>query len=63
MDGAIDAAAAQQGFVGRVDDRIDRERDDIGVQNGYAMRVQIHFRHQNNPSGISVERTIMERPY
>ena len=30
MDGAIDAAAAQQRAVGRVDDRIERKRGDIG---------------------------------
>jgi hypothetical protein len=31
---AVDAAAAQQRFVGRVDDRVDVERRDVGGNDG-----------------------------
>jgi hypothetical protein len=33
VDGAVDAAAAQKGAVGGIDDRIDIERGDVGFEN------------------------------
>ena len=33
MDGAVDAAAAQQAFVGGVDDRVDVEPRDVALDD------------------------------
>ena len=38
MDGAVDAAAAEQGGVGRVDDGVDVERGDVGLEDLDAVR-------------------------
>jgi hypothetical protein len=38
MDGAIDAATAQEAFVGRIDDRIDVEARDVTLDDVDAHR-------------------------
>ena len=62
MNGAVHTAATQQRRVGGIHDGIDIERGDVRRADGYPVRDQIHFRHRNKPSGISVVRIINAQP-
>ena len=64
MDRAIDPAAAQQRLIRRIDDRIHRQRRDVGLANLDTLHGWPHHsqpRHRKIASGISVVASISTR--
>ncbi len=66
MDRPVHAAAAQQRFVGRIDDCIDGELRDVGLRDHHPVHCNLRHsqsRSLNQINGISAETAISASPY
>ncbi len=62
MDRTIDPSPTQQRLIRRIDNRIHSQPCDVSLAD-FDARGQIHLRHLNMPSGISVVSTISPSPH